>query len=283
MIGQFVACILLAAMVAALPVLASNPPSGFASLPRLKHPIAVIAHRAGRGIMPENTLLAIRNAIRLGVDYVELDIRATRDGHLVIMHDGTVDRTTNGKGAVRDLDFATIETLDAGSRFDPKYTGEKVPTFDEILALCRNRVLVYVDHKEAPTEQVYAAIKRHGMEKQVVVYNSPRDLREWKAIAPHIPVMPSLPDEFRRPEGVAEFENYLAAEVLDGNIVEWNRELVTEAHGLGVKVYVDNLGPNDNPEGFRKAIEMGVDGIQTDYPDQLIKYLKDNTRNHNSR
>jgi glycerophosphoryl diester phosphodiesterase len=242
----------------------------------LKHRIAVIAHRAGRGIMPENTLAAIRNAIKLGVDYVELDIRATKDGHLVIMHDSTVDRTTNGKGAVKDLDFATIETLDAGSKFNAKYADEKVPTFDEVLALCHNRVHIYVDHKEAPTEQVYAAIKKHGMEKQVVVYNGPQGLKEWKAIAPHIPVMPSLPDQFRREGGVAEFEKYLAAEVLDGNIVEWTDALVAQAHALGVKVYVDNLGPNDNPEGFHKAILMGVDGIQTDYPDQFIEFLHAN-------
>jgi glycerophosphoryl diester phosphodiesterase len=252
----------------------ANP--SFAPLPRLKHPIAVIAHRAGRGIMPENTLVAIRNAIKLGVDYVELDIRATSDGHLVIMHDSTVDRTTNGKGAVRDLDLAAIESLDAGSKFDAKYAGEKAPTFDQVLELCHNRVHIYVDHKQAPTEQVYAAIKKYGMEKQVIVYNGPGGLKEWKAIAPHIPVMPSLPDQYRRPDGVAEFEKLLAAEVLDGNLVEWTKELVDQAHALGVKVYVDNLGPNDNPAGFRKAIEMGVDGIQTDYPDQLIAYLKAN-------
>jgi glycerophosphoryl diester phosphodiesterase len=255
---------------------ASSAPPSFAPLPHLKHPIAVIAHRAGRGIMPENTMAAIRNAIKLGVDYVELDIRATQDGHLVIMHDSSVDRTTNGKGNVRDLDFATIESLDAGSKFDAKYVGEKVPTFDDVLAVCRNHVHIYVDHKQAPTEQVYAAIKAHGMEKQVVVYNGTRGLQEWKAIAPHIPVMPSLPDEYRKPGGVAEYEQILAAEVLDGNLVEWTKELVDQAHALGVKVYVDNLGPNDNPAGFHKAIEMGVDGIQTDYPDQLIAYLKEN-------
>jgi glycerophosphoryl diester phosphodiesterase len=252
----------------------ADPPADFAPLPPLKHPIAVIAHRAGRGIMPENTLAAIRNAIRLGVDYVELDIRATRDGHLVIMHDGSVDRTTNGNGAVRDLDFATIRSLDAGSKFNAKYAGEKVPTFDEVLQLCHRRVHIYVDHKQAPTEQMFAAIKKHGMEREVIVYNGPEALKEWKRIAPHIPVMPSLPDSFRRPGGVAEFEKDLPAEVLDGNIVEWTKELVDQAHALGVKVYVDNLGPNDNPEGFKKAIEMGVDGIQTDYPDQLIAYLK---------
>ncbi len=264
---------LFAAAVAAVP---ATTQSGFAPLPPLKHKIALIAHRAGRGIMPENTLAAIRNAIKIGADYVELDIRATKDGKLVIMHDRNVDRTTNGHGNVRDLDFATIRSLDAGEKFNAKFAGEKVPTFDEVLALCHNKVHIYVDHKEAPTEQVLAAIKKHGMEKQVIIYNGPEDLKAWKAIAAHLPVMPSLPDEFRKPGGIVEFEKFLAAEVLDGNIEEWTKELIADAHACGVKVYVDNLGPNDNPAGFKMAIEMGVDGIQTDYPDQLSKYLKAN-------
>ena len=113
------------------------------------------------------------------------------------------------------------------------------------------------------------------MEKQVVIYNNPRDLKEWKRVAPHLPVMPSLPSQYRRPGGIAEFEALLSAEVLDGNIVEWTKELVDQAHALHIKVYVDNLGPNDNPEGFRKAIAMGVDGIQTDHLDQLVATLKE--------
>lgn len=240
------------------------------------HPIAVIAHRAGRALAPENTLAAIRNAIRIGVDYVELDIRATRDGVLVVMHDRTVDRTTNGQGAVKELDFATVRALDAGIKYSSGYGGEKVPTFDDVLALCKGKVNVYVDHKEAPTDQLLAAIRKHGMERHVVVYNSPAALAEWKRLAPRIPVMPSLPDEYRRDGGVAEFEKTLRAEVLDGNIVEWTKDLVDQAHALGIKVYVDNLGENDNGEGFRKAIAMGVDGIQTDYPDQLAAYLAAN-------
>lgn len=154
----------------------------FAPLPALKHRVAVIAHRGGRGLMPENTLAAIRHAIDLGADYVELDIRATRDGQLVIMHDRSVDRTTNGHGDVKNLEFDYIRTLDAGTKFDAKYAGEKVPTFDECLALCRNRVHIYVDHKEAPTEAVLAAIRKHGMEKQVIVYNDPEDLKAWKRL-----------------------------------------------------------------------------------------------------
>ena len=256
-------------------ILAVQEPS-FAPLPKLHHPIAVIAHRAGRGIMPENTLAAIRNAIKLGADYVELDIRATKDGHLVIMHDGTVDRTTNGKGAVRDLTFEEIRALDAGSKFKHEYAGEKVPTFEEVLTLCQNKVYIYVDHKEALTAQVLATIKKHKMDNQVVIYNGTDGLKEWKKLASHIPVMPSLPKFFRKEGGILEYEKDLKAEVLDGNLVEWTKELIDQAHALGVKVYTDNLGPNDNPAGFKKAIEMGVDGIQTDYPDRLIQYLKEN-------
>ncbi|MEP6757247.1 MAG: glycerophosphodiester phosphodiesterase family protein, partial [Chthonomonadales bacterium] len=140
-----------------------------------------------------------------------------------------------------------------------------------------NKVYIYVDHKEAPTDQVLAAIRKHGMEKQVVIYNGTDGLQEWKKLAPHIPVMPSLPKLYRREGGMAEYEKILPAEVLDGNLIEWTKELVDQAHSLGVKVYTDNLGPNDNPAGFKKAIEMGVDGIQTDYPDQLIAHLKVNS------
>jgi glycerophosphoryl diester phosphodiesterase len=262
-----VVCLLLAGALAALP--------GEAPLPRLKHRIAVIAHRGGKALAPENTLAAFRNAIRLGADYVEIDVRTTRDGHLVLMHDRTVDRTTNGSGAVRDLDFATIRSLDAGSKFDPKYAGEKIPTLDETLALCRGKINVYLDHKDAPLPDVLAAIRRHKMEQHVVIYNGVEALKQWKAAVPTLPVMPSLPDEFRREGGIADFRKELPAEVLDGNLVEWTAELVAQAHAAGAKVYVDNLGPNDNPEGFRKAIDMGVDGIQTDHPDQLLEAVKE--------
>jgi glycerophosphoryl diester phosphodiesterase len=257
--------------------LALAEPPASAPLPPLKHPVAVIAHRAGKALAPENTLAAIRAAIALGVDYVELDVRATRDGRLVLMHDRTVDRTTNGTGAVHDMEFAAIRQLDAGVKFAPRYAGEMVPTFEEALALCKDRVHIYLDHKAAPTEQILAAIRRHGMERQVVVYNGPEELNLWKRLAPQIPIMPGLPEAFRRPGGVAEFLKTCPAEVLDGNLVNWTPELVAQAHAAGVKVYVDNLGPNDNPEGFRRALAMGVDGIQTDYPDRLLQLLREET------
>lgn len=244
-----------------------------AKLPILKHRIAVIAHRGGKALAPENTLAAFRNAVRLGVDYVEVDVRATRDGRLVLMHDGTVDRTTNGRGAVKELDWATISALDAGSSVSAQFAGERVATFEGVLNLCRGNTHVYVDHKDAPTELVLEAIRRHGMEGQVVIYGGVERLKEWKRLAPGIPVMPSLPAAYARPGGLEEFQRLLPAEVLDGNLVDWTAELILQAHACGIQVYVDALGPNDNADGFRRALDLGVDGIQTDYPDLLIQVL----------
>jgi glycerophosphoryl diester phosphodiesterase len=245
-----------------------------AKLPAPRWPIAVVAHRAGGGIAPENTLAAIRQAIRLGVDYVEIDVRTTKDGRLVIMHDGSVDRTTNGHGAVRSLTLAEIRALTPNNRFGARFDGEKVPTLDEVLTLAKGRVNIYLDHKDADTPAVLAALRRRGMERNVLVYNEPEGANAWKRVAPAIPVMPSLPDDYRRPGGVAEFEKLCPAEALDGHFREWTRALVEQAHAAGVKVYVDIMGPDDNPDGYARALAMGVDGIQTDYPDRLTRFLR---------
>ena len=215
-----------------------------ADLPPLKHPVAVIAHRGGRSTTPENTLAAFRNAINLGADYVEIDVRTTKDGHLVIMHDRTVDRTTNGKGNVKDLTLAEIRSLDAGFKFSPSFSGEKIPTFEETLQLCKGKINIYLDDKDARVEQMLAALRKYRMMRQVVIYNGTDGLLEWKKQAPSIPVMPTLPDEYRKLGQISSYLKILPAEVLDGNINEWTSDLVHDAQSNSTKVYVDNLGLN---------------------------------------
>ena len=241
-------------------------------LPAVKHQVAVIAHRGGTGA-PENTLAAFRHAIALGVDYIEMDVRVTRDGHLVLMHDPTVDRTTNGKGAVSDLDLAAIRCLDAGRKCAPRFAGERVPTLDETLDLCQGQVNVYLDHKDGPVKDIVPALIRHRMRRHVLVYGGVADLLEWKRVSPSIPVMPSPDGGARAPGGLARFLAILPAEILDGSVLAWTPDLVREAHSHGALVYTDNLGIADTPAGWRKTIAMGVDGIQTDYPEKLLAML----------
>ena len=97
----------------------------------------IFAHRGSKGTHPENTLTSFKEAVRVGSDGIELDVHLTKDGHLVVIHDETVDRTTNGTGEIRNLTLAKIKAMDAGSWFHNTYAGEKIPTLEEVLLLLK--------------------------------------------------------------------------------------------------------------------------------------------------
>lgn len=110
--------------------------------------VANVAHRGASGNYPENTLLAFQKALEIGVDEIELDLYFTKDEHLIVMHDSTVDRTTDGTGKIADLTLAEIKTLDVGSWFGEHFRGERVPTWDEALDLLQGKVHLNVHLKE---------------------------------------------------------------------------------------------------------------------------------------
>jgi glycerophosphoryl diester phosphodiesterase len=152
--------------------------------------VVVISHRGEHLSHPENTLPAFQAAIDAGADYFELDVRTTADGHLVLMHDGTVDRTTNGKGKVHEMTFAQIQQLDAGAKFDPKFAGTKVPTFEEALHLAHGKIGVYVDCKEIAPQDLVAALAGADMSDKVVIYGGRGFLRQVQLLNPALKVMP---------------------------------------------------------------------------------------------
>ena len=131
-----------------------------------KQNIYVAAHRGWSEKYPENTMIAYRKAAELGVDQIEIDVRESKDGHLVIMHDATVDRTTNGNGFVEELPLAQILELDAGSWKGEEFAGERVPTFAEFLefAVSLPDMTFDIELKEYPTdgreEQAYSVCDR---------------------------------------------------------------------------------------------------------------------------
>ena len=133
---------------------------------------------------------AFQAAIDAGADYFELDVRTTSDGKFVIMHDGTLDRTTNGTGEVYKHTFDEIRALDAGAKFSPAFAGTKVPTLDEAFDLAHSKINVYVDTKYADPQQLIDTIVRHDMQDHVVIYGNPFFLYEVHKIRPALKVMP---------------------------------------------------------------------------------------------
>jgi glycerophosphoryl diester phosphodiesterase len=135
----------------------------------------ISAHRGSSAVAPENTLAALDAAWRAGADVAEIDVQLTRDGHVVLMHDRRVGRTTNGSGLLRDHTLADVRRLDAGAWFDPRFAGERVPTLDEALEWGRDRLGLLVEvknypHREMPlVDRTIEVVEAHGAEGFVVL------------------------------------------------------------------------------------------------------------------
>lgn len=224
--------------------------------------VAVIAHRGEHLSHPENTLPAFQAALDAGADYFEVDVRTSADGRLVLMHDATVERTTNGKGRVAEMTFAQIRALRAG--------GAAVPEFEEALKLARGRGQVYVDCKQVSVEDLIGALERQEMLRQVVVYGGFEFLRQVQARRPGVRIMP----EAGSLAGVRRIVDELKPPVIAFDARDWQAEIIAVARQSGAEIFVDRLGPADTVEAWQAAIEAGATGIQTDHPARLVEFLK---------
>jgi len=222
--------------------------------------IKVIAHRGEHLHHVENTLPAFQAAIDAGADYFECDVRTTSDGHLVLMHDPSVDRTTNGKGRIHDLTFAQIRSLSAG--------GNPVPTFSEALELAKGHIGVYVDDKETKPAALIQEIDQAGMGESVVLYVSPSAAKEILAWRPDWRVMPEAGNASRLQQLIDSLHLRVAA--FDES--DFKPETIGIARQHGVEIYVDRLGRFDTESGWQSAIDAGASGIQTDHPAELVGY-----------
>jgi glycerophosphoryl diester phosphodiesterase len=242
-------------------------------VPVPRHQFIVIAHRGDHVANPENTLPAYAQAIKAGADYVEIDLRTTKDGRLVSLHNESVDRMTNGKGLVKDLSLAEIKKLKINSKDQAQNL--TIPTFEEILELCKNKIYIYIDFKEADPLAAYTVLKRFGMEKQVLVYiNKPEQFTQWRIAAPKMPLMLSLPDETKDSAGLITFINQTHPDILDGDFKQYNTHLVATANSHHVPVWPDGQSGAEGPAVWDEAIAKGLMGLQSDNPEALINYLK---------
>lgn len=244
-------------------------------LPILKHKTIVVAHRGDHTEAPENTLTAFRNAINNGADYVEIDLRTSKDGELVIMHDGSIDRMTNGEGAVKEKTLAELKKLVVTDKSHPEWAKESVPTFAEVLQLCKGKIFIYLDFKDASVTATMVLLKKYGMEKSVLVYiNAEDQYHEWRRIAPEMPLMLSLPGHVKTAQGLTEFLAITMVDILDGSYENYTPEMVKAAMAKNVPVCPDIQSHHEGPEEWGPALQKGFSGFQTDHPKLLIEYLK---------
>lgn len=236
-----------------------------------------VAHRGDSGNFPESTKPAFESAIQIGADMVEFDVRATQDGELVVIHDETVDRITNGTGAVRELTLAEISQLDAGSWFDAKFAGERILTLSETLDLLPRWMGINMHLKCSSEtdfqfdEKVSREINSRFLEDRIVVAaDYVASIRTMIADNKHVPCRVFPAPDMNEKDYVTQTINLGLSSLQIGR--RWaTPEFVEMAHNFGLRV---DLFYADEPEEMRQYIEMGMDAILTNYPARLKAVLE---------
>ena len=251
-----------------------------------------LAHRGASAYAPENTLAAFRLAAEMGADGVELDAKLSRDGAIVVVHDATVDRTTNGSGRISDLTLGQLKAFDAGSYFHSTFAGERIPTLDDVIDAVGDRLIInievtnYTSRRDGLELKVVERIARDGIADRVMISSfSPLALRRVKRAAPSLVcglIYPAGAGAFFRHAWLARLIPGLEAQHPHFSLV--NPAFVRRLHGRGQKV---NTWTVNEEADMRRISAAGVDVIMTDRPDVLQRILNESAdagaSGHNGR
>lgn len=232
-----------------------------------------IAHRGSSLDRPENTLASYRRAIEAGATATEVDVRTTKDGVLVSLHDADVRRTTDGKGLLRDLTLAEVRQLDAGRWFDARYAGERIPSLREVLELCRDRIDVVLDLQEPGDEyarRIEADVRAHGQPKRIILgvrsVDHAKIFRKRLPEARQLGLMPKIED----------IDSFAAAGVdmirLWPKWVDKDPGLVAQVRKHGRQLHLN--GTTGSEEDIRPLLRYEPDSLAADDPARLVQTLR---------
>ncbi len=250
--------------------LVSNLSTGFRRLNNPKSKILAMGHRGASGLAPENTIAALETAIRYQADFCEIDAQQTRDGEVVLLHDYSVSRTTNGSGKIWNLEWKDAALLDAGSWFGRSFKSERIPTLKQAIQTVRGRMKLNVEIKLHPKQidlprKVVEIIEEENFVDECMVTSFDKEaIRQIRKLNPGVTT-----GLITRSGIPSNLENSLfRLSVCHASIVD--RELVSHLRGKQKQIVVWTVNRIANMKRF---IKMGVDGIITDRPDRLQKVL----------
>jgi glycerophosphoryl diester phosphodiesterase len=239
-----------------------------------------IAHRGASAYYPENTLASFEDAILMDADMVELDVQLTKDGEVVVFHDEKISRCTNGRGRIADHTLMKLKALDAGSWFNKKFHGTKIPTLTEVLSLCRDKIAVNIEIKtEAVTDAVGGGIEelslniaeQSGMSGHIVFSSfDPRAIKHLKDIDSSTAVAVLFERGYYGSALPSEIIESLGADAFNCSLNELSDKWLSnlKLNNIPLNIYTVNDESN-----MRLLIKMGVSGIFTNNPDILKRVV----------
>lgn len=220
----------------------------------------IVCHRGARFDAPENTFSSAQKAIDLGGSIIELDIRQSSDGVLYVMHDETVDRTTNGSGAIADMTSAQIDALDAGSWHDATFAGERVPRLEAFLGMFADRAGFYLEVKKADCSDIAKVVRKLGIAERCFTFSFDAEMREQMFV--------NIPEVRRMIHWNDAGSAQAALDTHHASIVEFHKDAFSaervkscQAHGLEVMFYSDQA----DRERFQMALELQMNYVNIDF------------------
>lgn len=245
----------------------------------LKRP-TIFAHRGSSAYAPENTIEAFELALEQGANGIELDAKLSADGNVIVMHDDTVDRTTNGTGQVRALTLPALKQLDAGSKHPPNFKPYQIPTLDEVFEAVGAKIFInveltnYTSPRDDLPDKVISLIKKHNLETSILLssYNILALIQARK-------LLPKIPLGYLTYGGQAEatlktrlvrFGPLLALHPAESDVTN---QLIHTAHQAKCRIHTYTV---NQPDRMQQLFSAGIDGIFTDNPVLALKVLADN-------
>lgn len=230
----------------------------------------IFAHRGACALAPENTLTSFELAVEHQADFIELDAKLSRDGHVMVIHDATLDRTTDGQGKVNEFSLVDLKKLDAGSKFDSRFAGEKIPTLDEVFEQVGKRLMVnveltnYSSPKDDLIEKVAEVVTRQQMQDRVLFSSFlPKNLINIRRILPNAPVailcLPGIGGIFTRSFMLQK----VSPQIIHPYLTDVDRFFVEKEHRHHRRVHVWTVNGEEN---VKRMLDLKVDGIFTDDP-----------------
>lgn len=242
------------------------------------HPVArlpkVSGHRGAERIAPENTLASADSCIKYGIDYMECDVCISKDSVFYLLHDSTLDRTTNGKGPISEWLSADIDTLDAGFWFGEGFEGIRVPRLAEILRRGKERGLgVTIDYRSGDFGKLLELVRAEGMfDRCTFTFYKEAEAAAFREFAPEVKNLQAYVNN------EADLERVMIRVKPDIAVIRidsLNPRLVKSCHAKGIRVLALALGTPDMDMANRKAIDLGVDILATDCPEEFVRKYKD--------
>lgn len=233
----------------------------------------VSAHRGAAYLAPENTLAALDSCVKYGIDYMECDVCISKDSVFYLLHDSTLDRTTNGAGDIGEWLSQDIDTLDAGAWFGEAFRGQRVPRFSDVLRRAKQHNLgITIDYRSGDFKKLLKLIRSEGMlERCMFTFWNDEDTEAFRALAPEVNGLQAYvksADELD--DVVAKFRPNVAVIRIEA----LTREFVVECRRRNLQVLVLSLGLDDAEEKMEKAVRLGADVVATDRAELFVKKFR---------